>query len=115
MSFQKLTSALLLALFAFASFGSAQNMRGAANSATQCTDPNRFNEMCMLVVSPVCGYKPDVVCVGLPCNYVTYSNSCEACRDPDVVSYTNGKCTEVVPPPLLPPTGGSGDSSSGSN
>ena len=55
----------------------------------------------MEIVDPVCGYKTGVDCVGIlgPCNYVTYSNACEACDAPDVLSYTQGACPKT---PIIP-------------
>ncbi len=98
MSFKKFTVAVLCALL---SLTSAQNIRGtaAAASATSglCLPQDREAVLCSLVVAPVCGYRPDIVCSAndpITCNYVTYSNACEACRDPSVFSYTNGACPE---------------------
>ena len=90
----KFTLATLLVILALASVCYSKNIRGC-KSVTKCTDPFRLKEMCMPVVSPVCGYRPDLVCVTTPCKYITYTNSCEACRDPDVISYTDGPCRKI--------------------
>ncbi len=98
MSFKKFTVAVLCTLL---SLSSAQNIRGAANASIQCTPESRIGEMCMLVVQPVCGYRPDIVCSTndpITCNYNTFSNACEACHDPSVASYTKGACPETVSP-----------------
>jgi hypothetical protein len=60
-----------------------------------CTPKDREGDICPLVVDPVCGYRPELVCITTPCNYVTYNNACEACHDEFVVSYTQGKCRKT--------------------
>lgn len=111
MSFTKFTLSLLLVLFCFSSLAFSQS--SSSSTITKCRPKDRLGTLCSLVVDPVCGYKPDIVCTGSPCNYITYSNACEACHDPQVASYTQGKCPQtinpppldppVVPPPLIPP------------
>ncbi len=94
MSFKAFTIAALCALL---SLSSAQTTGGFLSHSIQCTPESREGEFCSLVVQPVCGYKPDIVCAdGFPtnCNYVTYSNACEACHDPSVASYTKGVCPQ---------------------
>jgi len=100
MSFKRFTVAILCALLSLAS---AQNIRGTAAAAANanglglCLPQDREAVICSLVVAPVCGYRPDIVCSAndpITCNYVTYSNACEACRDPSVFSYTSGACPE---------------------
>ena len=108
MSFKKFTVAVLCALLSLAS---AQNIRGVAHPSIQCTPESRIGEFCYLVVMPVCGYRPDIVCTAndpITCNYVTYSNACEACHDPSVASYTKGACPETVSPanPSTPTSSG---------
>ncbi len=98
----KFTLALLLVLFCFSSLAFSQD--SSTSTITKCRHKDRLGKFCSLVVEPVCGYKPDIVCTGSPCNYITYSNACEACHDRQVASYTKGKCPQtIVPPPLLPP------------
>ena len=63
-----------------------------SNTPYECTSQDREGSVCPLVVDPVCGYKPDLVCTGAICNYQTYNNGCEACHDPLVASYTQGAC-----------------------
>ncbi len=100
MSFKKFTIGVLCALLALSS---AQNIRGTAaaaanpNTSIQCTPESRIGEFCSLIVMPVCGYRPDVVCSTndpITCNYNTYPSPCEACHDPSVQSYTIGICPE---------------------
>jgi len=62
-----------------------------------CTEESRNGDACPANIDPVCGFKPDIVCVTTPCNYITYGNACEACHDALVVSYTYGECAEVPP------------------
>jgi len=59
---------------------------------TKCSAESRNGGVCPAIEDPVCGYIPDFICVGLNCHYVTYSNSCEACHDIDVVGYIKGEC-----------------------
>jgi len=90
----KFTIAILLVIFACFSQVSAQNIKGFL-AAKRCTPKSRQGQMCVLVVQPVCGYRPHVVCAAndpITCNYVTYSNACEACHDSSVSSYTKGAC-----------------------
>ena len=61
----------------------------------QCTAASRVGDFCPEIYAPVCGYRPDIVCITTPCNLVTYANSCEACHDETVKSYTVGKCTKL--------------------
>ncbi len=90
MSFKKFTVA---ALFALLSLTSAQTTGGFQSLPIECTSESRQGEICSLIVEPVCGYKPDTICAAIiPCVYETYSNACEACHDPQVVSYTIGPC-----------------------
>jgi len=62
----------------------------------ECTPDQRGADFCAAVYDPVCGAK-EVQCITVPCNPVseTYPNSCEACRDKAVVSYTKGECRVV--------------------
>ena len=63
-----------------------------SNPPYVCTAADREGVYCPLVVDPVCGYKPELKCPGDICGYQNYSNGCEACHDPFVTSYTQGKC-----------------------
>lgn len=58
-----------------------------------CSDESRLAEACIEIYAPVCGLTK-VECVTEPCEPVpeTYSNSCFACQNERVVSYTEGEC-----------------------
>ncbi len=90
MSFKKFTVAVLCALL---SLTSAQTTGGFLTPSIQCTPESRQGEICSMIANPVCGYRPDAVCITIiPCKYQTYANACEACHDPLVESYTIGPC-----------------------
>ena len=92
MSFTQFILAVLLVFFCFSTLGFAQGFLD--QKATRCLDKDREGESCTMIYDPVCGHRPDIVCVTTPCIYITYSNACEACHDPDVESYTQGECRE---------------------
>jgi len=50
-------------------------------------------DLCMTLYEPVCGYQP-VQCVTAPCplNSKTFTNSCFACQDPEVLYWMPGEC-----------------------
>ena len=56
---------------------------GASSAATTCTDPRP--QMCMEIYMPACGVDKNGA-------QRTYANSCHACADQTVVSFTMGKC-----------------------
>ena len=58
-----------------------------------CAPESRLAEFCTAIYAPVCA-KVQVECVTTPCDPVpeTYSNSCAACINERVVSYTAGEC-----------------------
>lgn len=58
-----------------------------------CSSDQRLVDMCTEQYQPVCAAY-QVQCVTTPCNPVpkTYSNSCFACMDNNVLSYTDGEC-----------------------
>ena len=59
-----------------------------------CEEPRP--EVCAQLYDPVCAERDNGVrCVTTPCDSTDpreYSNACEACRDPKVVSYVPGRC-----------------------
>jgi hypothetical protein len=59
-----------------------------------CHEPRP--EMCAQMYDPVCAQRDTGIrCVTTPCDSSEareYSNACEACRDPKVVSYVPGPC-----------------------
>lgn len=63
------------------------------NKETLCSDDQRGADLCAEIYEPVCA-TVDVQCPKAPCDPViqTFSNSCVACRNPLVESYTSGAC-----------------------
>lgn len=60
---------------------------------TACAPEQRNVDFCTMDYTPVCA-KVNVQCVTTPCNPVseTFSNACEACKNPLVESYIAGEC-----------------------
>ncbi len=58
-----------------------------------CSPESRNAEACTMDYNPVCGYV-QVECITTPCNPVpeTFSNSCVACSNEDVLYWTQGEC-----------------------
>lgn len=58
-----------------------------------CPEESRNVGACITLYNPVCGWNdPEKIqCIKFPCAS-TYSNSCEACKNPDVLYYTNEEC-----------------------
>jgi len=63
-------------------------------AVTECLPEQRNVDACIEIYQPVCA-TVNVQCVTTPCDPVqeTFSNSCKACTNPLVSSYTNGECT----------------------
>lgn len=61
---------------------------------TLCDSSQGNAEVCAQIYSPVCA-TVEIQCIRAPCNPIkeTFSNSCEACRNSLVKSYTQGKCS----------------------
>jgi len=59
----------------------------------KCTSEQKEADECIQVYQPVCA-SVNVECIKAPCNPVkqTFSNSCTACSNPRVESYTSGEC-----------------------
>ena len=66
----------------------------APTGSVACTSDQRLVDMCTEQYQPVCAAY-QVQCITAPCNPVpkTYGNSCFACMDKNVISYTAGECT----------------------
>ena len=64
-----------------------------SKEVTLCQPSQRQGDVCFALYDPVCA-KVNIQCVTIPCDPVnqTFSNPCEACRNPLVESYTNGEC-----------------------
>lgn len=62
-----------------------------------CTAEQKKAEACIELYAPVCG-DVQVECITTPCNPVkeTFSNSCFACAEERVISYTEGACVKPV-------------------
>ncbi len=60
---------------------------------TYCTPQSREGDVCITLYQPVCGWNdPEKVqCIRYPCAE-TYSNSCVACHNDNVLYYTEGEC-----------------------
>lgn len=57
-----------------------------------CPDESRGEGFCITLYDPVCGWNgPEIKCIKYPCAS-TYSNSCNACQNEDVLYYTQGTC-----------------------
>ncbi len=77
---------LLISTFAQAGIGRKFPCQPLQRKISNCPD----------VQYPVCGFKPNVECLEDPnCGYEDFKNECEACIDPEVVSYTLGNCEEI--------------------
>ena len=61
--------------------------------AVDCAPDQRNIDACIEIYQPVCGYV-QVQCIKAPCDPVheTFANSCKACSNPLVLSYTEGEC-----------------------
>jgi|TARA_B100001971_G_C18115030_1_gene496334 hypothetical protein len=61
--------------------------------AIDCLPEQRDVDGCIEIYQPVCGYV-QVECIKAPCNPVkeTFENSCKACANSRVISYTQGEC-----------------------
>ena len=61
--------------------------------ATDCLPEQRNVDGCIEIYQPVCG-QVQIECITTPCNPVkeTFENSCKACINTRVISYTGGEC-----------------------
>lgn len=62
---------------------------------TLCDPSQRNAEVCAEIYAPVCA-TVEIQCVRAPCNPIkeTFGNSCEACSNSLVKSYTQGECVK---------------------
>ena len=67
-------------------------------AVTECLPEQRDVDACIEIYQPVCALRDTGVrCVTTPCpseEWEAYSNVCSACRDPDVMGYKQGECTD---------------------
>ncbi|PIP73831.1 MAG: hypothetical protein COW88_00735 [Candidatus Lloydbacteria bacterium CG22_combo_CG10-13_8_21_14_all_47_15] len=65
----------------------------AAPKVVFCESEQRGAEVCIALYQPVCG-QVNIQCIKAPCQpvYETFSNSCVACANPLVESYTKSEC-----------------------
>lgn len=83
----KFTFALIFILVALAS-------ARLGDFQIECTAEQRNAEFCTMNYSPVCGTNPYLRCIRAPClNTRTFSNACEACKNPLIFSYVEGPCS----------------------
>lgn len=72
-----------------------QNFEGEADPAKggYCTASQRNADFCTGDYKPVCA-TVQIQCIKAPCNPIqeTFSNSCNACKNPLVISYLVGEC-----------------------
>lgn len=60
----------------------------------ECTESEKSADACIEIYAPVCGLV-EVQCVTTPCPPIpqTFSNSCHACSQGNVSSYSEGECS----------------------
>lgn len=58
-----------------------------------CSNESRNADFCITLYDPVCGWlnSEEIKCIKFPCAD-TYSNSCNACKNPDILYFTKGNC-----------------------
>ena len=58
-----------------------------------CSQQERESDFCIELYQPVCGWSdPEKIkCIKYPCAQ-TFSNSCFACQNPNVLYWTEGDC-----------------------
>jgi hypothetical protein len=64
--------------------------------AFDCLPQQRNIDGCIEIYQPVCG-QMQVECITAPCDPVkqTFENSCKACTNERVLSYTKGECSDT--------------------
>jgi hypothetical protein len=63
------------------------------NEGIECNPEQRNVDFCIEIYQPVCA-TVNIQCITTPCDPIkeTFSNSCKACTNKLVSSYTHGKC-----------------------
>ncbi|MFC1657558.1 hypothetical protein ACFL2P_03195 [Candidatus Moduliflexota bacterium] len=74
---------IFTAILFLSACGSTQQPLTIKTESLKC--PEVRPEMCTMDYNPVCGYLSDG-------SFHTYSNGCNACSDPKVISYSLGEC-----------------------
>lgn len=66
-----------------------------SNQVFTCTTEQRDADICIQIFEPVCG-KVNIQCITTPCEPIreTFPNSCFACANPLMETYTKGACPE---------------------
>jgi len=85
------SAALVLSLLVLA--GHVKNSYFGSDTQNYCTAGQRQAQYCIMLYAPVCGwFDPETIqCFAYPCAD-TYSNSCFACMDENVLYWTAGEC-----------------------
>jgi len=85
-------AALLLALLVLTGYVK-NSYFGEPAARNYCMAEQRRAEYCIMIYAPVCGwFDPEKIqCFAYPCAD-TYSNSCFACMDENVLYWTAGEC-----------------------
>ena len=75
------------------STGCGCELKVAAQKKVYCADNQRNSGVCAEIYAPVCGFfdPQKIQCVKYPCAQ-TFSNSCFACSNKNVLYYTSGEC-----------------------
>ena len=65
----------------------------AGEKEIKCLDDQRKADVCVQIYAPVCA-TVHIQCIKAPCYPIeqTFGNSCEACRNSLVDTYTEGEC-----------------------
>ncbi len=66
------------------------------DAQTACSPESRTAQVCTAIYQPVCGWMnpAKIQCFAYPCAQ-TYPNSCEACKNDNIISWTQGECPPV--------------------
>ena len=66
---------------------------GNESNRNYCSTESRNAEACIQIYKPVCGWNDPgrIQCIRYPCAQ-TYSNSCQACMNENVLFWTEGEC-----------------------
>ncbi len=89
---------LLIVIAVLANYHNSQADNSSENSTSNlnrsyCTNSSRNADMCIQVYQPVCGWNDPskIQCIKYPCAQ-TYGNSCDACKNSNVIYWTSEQC-----------------------